>query len=153
MKFFLLALLVSAPALAATSGTLLLKGVVPAKLDITVAPTALASNLPLDVTQNNGHVANLTAKWNTINGARVTVTSANGGQLRHTSVANSAIPYTLQAQGIGSFSLSSPHSYDAAVSGPQSHTRAIGINYTGVPHDQLAQGDYTDTVTFTISAL
>ena len=153
MKFILLALLVSAPALAATTGTLLLKGVVPQKLDIIVTPTTLATNLPLDVTQANSKVADLTAKWNTINGARVVVSSANAGQLKHTSVTSSVISYTLQAPFVGTMNLSTPQTYDAPIAGPQNATQALGINYTGVPHEQLVEGNYTDTITFTISAL
>lgn len=153
MKTLLLALLVTGPVWAATTDTLLLKGTVPAVLDIDVVPTTLASTLPLDTTQINGHVADVTTKWNTVSGARVVVSSANGGQLRHASVTTSVINYTLQAPGVAAFSLATPQTFDAPVAGPQNITQALGINYTGVPYDLLVEGDYTDTVTFTISAI
>jgi len=153
MKNLFLALLLTSPVWAATTDTLLLKGTVPAVVDIDVVPTTLATTLPLDTTQVNGHVADVVTKWNTLNGARIVVSSANGGQLRHASVTTSVINYTLQAPGVPAFSLASPQTFDDPVSGPQNIIQALGINYTGVPYDLLVEGDYTDTVTFTISAL
>lgn len=153
MKLLLLALLVSSSAFAATSATLLLKGNVPRVLDIVVTPTTLASNLPLDTTQVNAQVATVTTKWNTVNGARVTVSSANAGQLKHSSVSTSLIPYTLNTAGTGTFSLASPQTFDAPIAGPQNVSVALNINYIGTASDALVEGDYSDTVTFTISAL
>lgn len=153
MKTLLFALLFTTQAFAATSGTLLLKGAVPAVLELIVTPTPLATTLPLNTTQNQAHVADLTVRWNTVAGARISVSSANAGQLRHTTVTSSVIAYTLHSPDVGTFSVATPQSYDAAVAGPQDITRAININYTGVPYDQLVEGDYTDTLTFTISAL
>ncbi len=153
MKKLLLALLVASPVWAATTDTLLLKGTVPAVLDIDVVPTTLATTLPLDTTQINGYVADVNVKWNTVSGAKVVITSANGGQLRHSSVATSVINYTLQTPSAGTFALTSPQTFSAPIAGPQNITEALGINYTGVPYDLLVEGDYTDTVTFTISAI
>lgn len=153
MKFFALAaLMVAAPVFAATTGTLLLKGTVPAVLSITVTPTTLATNLPLDTTQSNGHVADINAKWNTLNGARVSVSSANAGTLVHDSV-SSSMAYTLTVPGVGTFSVATPQSFDAAIAGPQNQNAALGINYTGVPHENLVEGNYSDTLTFTITSL
>lgn len=153
MKLLLLAVLVAAPAFAATTDTLFLKGVVPAILSIDVTPTTLATTLPLETSQVNGHVADVVANWNTLNGARITITSANGGQLQHTSVPSSSVPYTLQGPGTGAISVATPVVYDVALVGPQGVSAPLGINYTGVPLASLVEGDYTDTLTFTISAL
>jgi len=152
-KFILLALIVSAPTMAATTGTLLLKGVVPQILDITVTPTALATTLPLQTTQNQAQVATVATKWNAINGARVTVSSANGGQLRHATITTSVVPYTLHAPAAGTFSLATPQQFDAPIAGPQNASQPLNINYTGVPLENLVEGNYSDTITFTISAL
>lgn len=154
MKTLLIALLVSTHAFAATTDTLLLKGNVPRVLSIDVTPTTLASTLPLDTTQSNGHVADVNVKWNTVAGARIVISSANAGQLKHNTVTSSVISYTLQsALAGGTINLATPQTFDAGVAGPQNITEALGINYTGVPFDQLVQGNYTDTITFTISAL
>ena len=154
MKFIaLIALMVAAPAFAATTGTLLLKGTVPAVLSITVTPTTLAANLPLDTTQSNGHVADINARWNTLNGARVSVSSANAGTLVHDSISSSSMAYTLTVPGVGTFSVATPQSFDAAIAGPQNQNAALGINYTGVPHENLVEGNYSDTLTFTITSL
>jgi|GEM_PF-5450520 len=153
MKSLILALLVASPVWAATIDTLLLKATVPAVLDIDVVPTTLATTLPLETTQINGYVADVNMKWNTVAGAKVVVSSANGGQLRHSTVATSVVNYTLQTPSAGTFSLTAPQTFNTPVAGPQNMTEPLGINYTGVPYDLLVEGEYSDTVTFTISAI
>ena len=49
-------ILLSLQSIAATSGTLILKGTVPAVLELVVNPETLAMNLPLDMTQTNSLV-------------------------------------------------------------------------------------------------
>ena len=69
----------------------------------------------------------------------------------HESVTSSFINYALTYDGSSvdlvngdEFVFSSASAVDA--------NKDIDISYTGVAHENLIQGDYTDTVTFTISA-
>ena len=137
--------------MAATTGNLILSGTVPALLSIEVSPEALASSLPLDTTQTDAKVATVNEKSNSNTGYKVNISSANAGSLVHESVTSSFINYALTYDGSSvdlvngdEFVFSSASAVDA--------NKDIDISYTGVAHENLIQGDYTDTVTFTISA-
>ena len=138
-------------AFGATTGNLLLKGTVPALLSITVTPEALASALPLDTTQTDSKVASINEKSNSNTGYQVAISSSNQGKLVHESVASSFLNYSLKYNG-SSVDLANGDSFTYATAASVDADRDVEISYTGVPHESLVQGNYTDTVTFTISA-
>lgn len=148
---FAIALATSLSAQAATTGNLLLKGTVPPLLSIVVTPEALASALPLDTTQTDTKVATINEKSNSNTGYQVAVSSANQGKLVHESVASSFINYSLKYNG-NSVDLNAGQTYTYPSSASVNANRDVEISYTGVPHEDLVQGEYSDTVTFTISA-
>lgn len=142
--------LTSLSSIAATSGTLLLKGSVAPKLSIEVTPEAIASTLPLDISQTDTKVASVREKSNSNSGYKVTISSSNLGSLKRDS-GSELFAYTLKYDG-AALNLASPveqiHSSPASVN----VSKDVTISYTGVPAEEMVAGDYTDIVTFSISA-
>lgn len=143
--------LTSIAAQGATTGNLILKGTVPSILSILVTPETLASSLPLDTTQADAKVATINEKSNSNTGYQVDITSANQGKLVHESETSSSIVYTLKYNG-NAVDLASGDNFSYATAASVDADRDVLISYTGVDHEDLIQGDYGDTVTFTISA-
>lgn len=152
-KLFTIAIatLTLSSAFAATTGTLLLRGTVPRLLEITVNPQAIASTLPLDTTQANTLVAVVNEKANSNTGYQVSVSSANQGKLVHESVGTSVLNYSLRYNG-NAVNLATGQTFTYAGAGANNNNRNVDISYTGIAHDLLIEGDYSDTVTFTIAA-
>jgi hypothetical protein len=147
----LVGLLTASSVFAATSGTLLLKGSVPAVLSITVSPETLASTLPLDATLVDSKVATVNEASNSNTGYQVSISSANQGQLVHESVVSSSINYSLKYDG-SAVNLATGESFAFSTAASVNINKDLNISYTGVSHENLIQGDYADTVTLTISA-
>lgn len=149
MKKTLLALTLSMSfsALAGTSATLLLKGSIPALLNIAVTPELNASALDLTVTQSNSKVATVQEKSNSYSGYKVSIASQNLGVLKN---GTHAFAYSLSYDG-------SPLNLSSTVTQVNSSSTAVTVNknvnisYSGVPAEQLVAGDYSDVVTFTIA--
>jgi hypothetical protein len=81
----------------------------------------------------------------------VAISSANLGKLVHESESSSSLNYTLKYNSNSvNLATGQTFTYSSAVSA--NNNRDVQISYTGVSHDLLIEGDYTDTVTFTISA-
>lgn len=135
---------------AQTTGTLLLNGNVPQILSIAVNPEPIAANLPLDETQVDTKVASVHEMSNSVSGYQVSVSSMNQGALVHESVSSSFVSYQLKYDG--SVVDLSGDTFSHPASSAVSVHRDVEISYTGVDHEQLIEGNYLDTVTFTISA-
>lgn len=138
-------------AYAATSGNLLLKGTVPELLSIAITPESIASSLPLDVTQSDTKVATVNEKSNSNTGYNVSISSTNLGKLVHSSVSSSFINYSLKYDG-SAVDLANGDSFTFSSAASVDTNKDIQISYTGMAHESLIQGVYSDTVTFTISA-
>lgn len=138
-------------AFAATSGTLLLKGIVPRLVSIVVTAETIAANLPLNTTQSNTKVAEVNEKSNSNTGYKVTIASANAGKLVHQSVASSSVNYTLRYNN-SAVNLASAQTITYSSAASVNADRNVDISYTGVPHENLIEGNYQDTITFTIAA-
>jgi hypothetical protein len=141
----------SSQVFSATTGDLILRGVVPELISISVNAQSVASSLPLDTTQSDTLVATVNEKSNSNNGYSVAITSANLGNLVHQSVTSSSIAYGLKYDG-NVVDLANGDQFDFNSSASVDATKNIQISYTGVPHESLVEGAYSDTVTFTISA-
>lgn len=144
--------LLAATSFAATTGTLLLKSTVSKIHSLEVNPTTLASTLPLNVTQNNSEVATVKIKSNSNTGFKITISSANQGKLIHQANQSSVMPYSITYDS-NAVNLVSGTVLNFPGNNPNARNDKVRISYTGVPHANLQQGDYTDTVTFTISSL
>jgi hypothetical protein len=136
---------------AATTGNLLIKGTVPALLSIAITPEPLASTLPLDTTQTDSKVATIQELSNSNSGYQVAITSSNLGKLVHESVGTSFINYSVKYDG-NSVDLANGQTFSYPAAAAVANNRDVEISYTGIDHQSLIEGDYADTVTFTISA-
>ncbi|MFG1483936.1 fimbrial protein [Halobacteriovorax sp. GFR7] len=148
---FISSLVMVSTAYAATTGTLVLKGQVPALLSISVTPEAVASALPLDTTQVDSKVATVNEVSNSNSGYTVSFSSANQGKLVHNSVASSSIDYALSYDG-NAVDLSTTDVFTFPSAASVNVDKDLAISYTGVDHQNLIQGEYADTVTLTIAA-
>lgn len=147
MKFLITLLLSITTANAATTGTLVLVGVIPKKVEITVTPKPVASSLDLETTQSNLSVATLTGKSNVSAGYKITVSSANNNKLVHTVNNTQFVNYTMNIDGSAANS-----GTQINYTGKGSFTKDVRISYTGIDGYLYDEGNYTDTVTFTITA-
>ena len=138
-------------AMAATTGSLLLKGTVPRLLEITVNAEAIAATLPLDTTQSGTLVAVINEKSNSKTGYNVSISSANQGELVHESDSSSSVAYSLTYNG-NSVDLANGETFTYSFPTGANNNRNVTISYTGVPHEDLIEGEYKDDVTFTIAA-
>ena len=151
--------LASIPAVAATSGSILLSGNVPAILEITVTPEPGITNLPITTTQSDLLVATVVERSNKHAGYTVTLQSSNmvaGGLASPTfksAGTSDSLPYSIKYGGVPvTFS-----SGTAVVSDVASRTDAAGtskgltISFDGANYF-LDEATYSDTLTLTIIA-
>ncbi len=156
MKFITLAVLASLSfsAFSATSDDLNLKGKVPKKVSIKVHPTSLANSLNLQDSPADELVATVDENSNSNSGYKISAQSINGSKLVNSAVGAVPVSYTLSYDG-------SPIVFPAsgavvvktvATSGVYNDVSDVGITYVGADHATRVEGDYTDTITFTIAA-
>ncbi|MFP4151270.1 MAG: hypothetical protein ACLFR8_00470 [Alkalispirochaeta sp.] len=125
------------------SASLFLSGIVGDYVEISVAPTAAATNLLLNIAQASPvEVATVTETSNSA--YTVTATSVNGFEL---SDGTNAHPYTMYYAGTAITA-----SGDEVSSGASANNvnRSVGVTYNSA--GTLPAGTYTDTVTFEINA-
>lgn len=137
--------------IAATTATLNLKGTIDEKMSIEVANDTLALDLDLTTTASDLKIAEVIEKSNRKAGYKVAISSANNGVLKNGT--DDEVAYTLK---YGSTSLVLDGSDEIVYANQRAlgagETRDIKISYTGQAEEELVSGDYTDTVTFVISA-
>lgn len=152
-SLLLLTLLLSQLSYGATTGTLLLQGIVLPKLSIVVTPETVASSLDLETTQTNLKVAEVREKSNVVLGHKVTITSANLSNLKRVS-GTEVFSYTLKynSNNVNLSTVSGQtFSYPATLT-PVNVVRELRVAYTGVANEDMVEGTYTDTVTLTIAS-
>lgn len=153
MKTYLIVLLVlvSSSALAATTGTLTLSGIVPAVTSIIITPAGISSALDVSTAQTALNVATVTEDSNATNGYSVTVSSVNAGKLKNgtnliTYIAKyNAVSFVLQATPV-------TVTTQGAQTSVISVNKPVTIGYAATPFASVMQGTYSDTLTFTIIA-
>jgi hypothetical protein len=155
MKKFLTVLALTtltSTAFAGTSATLVLSGSVPKKLDISLDTSAVT--LDLTVNKNNFKIATVTEKSNSNTGYKVTIASANNGNLKRVG-GTQTFPYSLK---YGSTNLTSQNTLagDTVVgsTSPGLHNvqKDIFISYSGLAAESMVEGSYEDTINLTIAA-
>lgn len=144
----LITLTLSFSTLAATQGTLFLRGVVPQLLSVEVTPESTAQNLDLSTSQINLKVAEVREKSNSATGYKVLISSMNGGKLLN---GTDEFPYSIRYAGVSQVLTNSDYEI-RNVSSRGVTDSDVEISYTGVAPELLTAGDYTDTITFTIQA-
>ena len=148
----LVAVLLSAPAIAATTGSITISGTVPAATAIVVTGSTGYNNLDLAATATNLQVATVNETNNTTNGYTVTVASTNAGQLKNGTLGS--VTYTAKYNSTA-FTLSNAAAQVTnapAANAIVNVSKPLTISYTGAAAGTLMTGTYSDTLTFTIAA-
>ena len=151
MKYIIL-LLISSSIYGATTGTIILSGLIPKVVSIVVTGIAPFNTLDLTTTQANLPVANVQEQSNDTSGYQVTASSTNAGLLKNGALGS--IAYTAKYNSV-SFSLTvSPVVITNVLSSVSvvNVTKPLTISYTGTPAVSLMNGTYSDTITFSIIA-
>ncbi|AFG36419.1 hypothetical protein [Spirochaeta africana] len=101
------------------------------------------------------HIATVRERSNSTTGYQITITSANGGELQHSS-GQGSLPYTLEYGAGNQIDLTTGGSIsNSNVTPAQGLSRDVLVSHgTGdaTSGDILPEGSYQDTLTFTISA-
>lgn len=153
MKSFiaLTALAFTFSSIAATTATLNLKGTIDEKMSIEVQNDTAALDLDLTVDASGVKIAEVVEKSNRKAGYKVGISSANNGILKNGTDDEVLYSLTYDGQSLlldGSDEI--VYANERALGNGE--VRDIAISYTGEDEENLVSGDYTDTVTFTISA-
>lgn len=150
MKKLLFTLILSSNvAMAASTGTLVLEGVVPTSYNLVVTASG-NTNLNITGGETNKTVANVREISNSPNGYKIVARSANGGKLQS---ASDFTTYTLSYDGATAVSLTTANTTVKTVSSQTSVvdlTNTVRVNVTA--KSSALAGTYTDTVTFEIQA-
>jgi hypothetical protein len=144
------------PAIAATTGSLALSGTAPQVLDITVTGVSGYAALALSTDVIDQEIASVVEKSNSKTGYTVVLSSANveSDVLSLNSAATGEkLVYTLKYNRAAvSFSSGSATLTTSATKTLKAGTtKAMTISFSGADAN-LAEGTYTDTLTFTIAA-
>jgi hypothetical protein len=144
--------LVSTTSMAATTGTLLLQGIVPQKMSIVVTADTVASALDLSTSQTNLVVASVNEKSNSKTGYKVTITSANLSALKRTD-GPEVFSYTMKYNGAAvALTSIAGTTLTNSTAASVNVNKSVSISYTGVDNESMVEGTYSDTVTFSIAA-
>jgi hypothetical protein len=156
MKKFLIAtslLTLTTTSFAATSGTLILQGIVAKKVSIVVTPQAVASALVLETSQTDLKVATAVEQSNSSTGYKVTVSSANLGKLKRTD-GSEVFSYTLKYGGasVGLSTAAGSVVTNSSSASVVNVSKDMAISYTGVAAETMVEGTYADTLTVNIAS-
>ncbi|MGK5088446.1 fimbrial protein [Bdellovibrionota bacterium FG-2] len=137
---------------AATTGTITLSGAVAAATAIVVTPAAGYNALDLSTTQSNLNVATVREINNTTLGYTVKVASTNAGLLKNGTLGS--VTYTAQYNSSGFTLSATPQTVttSAPANSIVNVTKPLTVSYTGTAAENLMQGSYSDTLTFTITS-
>ena len=137
---------------AATTGTLLLQGIVAQKILVAVTPATVASALDLTTTQSDLNVGSVNVKSNSKTGYKLTITSTNLGKLKRTDGAE-VMSYTMKygSSAVG-LSTAAGTTFTNSSGSIVNINTALSISYTGVAAETMVEGTYNDTVTLNIAA-
>lgn len=151
MKNFIAALTLTAfsfSTFAATSATLELKGNIAVKMSIEI-DNPVVDDLNLVDGEDETVIAVVTEKSNRKAGYKVNISSLNGGLLKNGSL--DEIPYTLTYGGdVVGAALEVPYANLQALGNGEN--RDVAITIAPQVEEEKVSGNYTDTVTFAISA-
>ncbi len=89
---------------------------------------------------------------NSVTGYKILLSSANAGKLNHASTSD-FVSYTARYNGNAVTLSTTPQSiFNQAAAGAYNVSKNFDISYTGQTAANLVEGNYSDTLTFTIQA-
>ncbi|MBC7713946.1 MAG: fimbrial protein [Rhizobacter sp.] len=155
MKKFIAAtalLALTTSSFAATTGTLLLQGIVAQKVLVAVTAATVASALDLSATQADLKVGSVNVQSNSKTGYKLTISSANLGKLKRTDGAE-VFGYTMKYAGSAvGLSTAVGTTITNSAGSVVNVNNDINISYTGVAAETMVEGTYQDVVTLSIAA-
>jgi hypothetical protein len=146
-------LALGASAMAASSGTLTISGTVAVINDIVVTPNASATQLDIVNGETGLSVAGVAETSNNLNGYKITMASANNGQLVNGSDSAIKTAYKVGYDGASSVALTTAATTVKNVSSLSGLTTAnsdVKVDVTALP--SALAGTYSDTITVAIVA-
>lgn len=144
--------LTTTSAFSATTGSLLLQGIVAKKVAIVVTPVAVASALDLETSQVDLKVATVNEQSNSKTGYKVTISSAKLGKLQRTD-GSEVFSYTLKYNGAAvGLSTSAGTTFTTSTAASVNVNKDLAISYTGVAAESMVEGTYNDTLTLNIAS-
>jgi hypothetical protein len=144
--------LTASASFAASTGTLLLQGVVPERISLSVTPQAIASTLDLTTSQTDLVVASVNEQSNSNSGYKVTISSANLSKLKRAGGAD-VLAYTMKYNGSAvALTSAAGTTLTNAAAAAVNVNKGVSISYSGAAAELMIEGTYADTVTFTIAA-
>lgn len=138
---------------AATTGTLLLQGVVAEELAITVTAEAGASALDLSASPTALKVATVNEVSNSNTGYTISAKSTNGSLLKNGSLDQLAYQISYDGGSMVTLTTSDQTVKTQSTAGVYDYDADVDIAYTGKAAAEMVEGTYSDTVTFTIAAI
>lgn len=148
----LVSILAAGQAQAALTGNVTIQGTVAAATAITVTSVTGYNSLDLSSSQTNLLVANIREVNNTAAGYSVTLTSSNAGSLKNGSIGSLAYTATYDDVAVTLSSTPQTVTTGGASTAVVNTVKPFKISYTGTAAENLMQGSYSDTLTFTIAA-
>lgn len=147
-----LLVLTTSAAFSATTGTLILQGVVAKKVAIVVTAQSVASALDLETSQVDLKVATVNEQSNSKTGYKVTITSANLGKLKRTDGAE-VFSYTMKYAGAAvGLSTAAGTIFTNSSAAAVNINKDLAISYSGVAAETMVEGSYADVLTLNIAA-
>ncbi len=147
-------LALSTSVFAATSGTLIIQGTVADQYALVITPNAATyQSLNIVAGSTATNVASVAETANNLNGYKIKLSSANGGELRHTSDATKKTTYTLSYNGATAITPSTTATVVKTVTtlaGLTTNTSAVAVNVAA--YASAPAGTYQDTLTISIEA-
>ena len=143
--------LISATAMAATTGTLNLSGVVSTVYSIVVNGNAAATSLDIIGGESATLIASVDETSNNAGGYKIRASSANNGQLKNGSV--DQVSYQVSYDNGSNVSLSTSMAdlkSSGSLAGLVTDSSDVKITFSG--HPSAAAGTFSDTITFEIAA-
>jgi hypothetical protein len=142
----------TSPAFSATTGTLLLQGVVAKKVAIVVTAAAVASALDLETSQTDLKVATVNEQSNSKTGYKVTIASTNLGKLKRTDGAE-VFAYTLKYGGSNvGLTTAAGTTFTTSSAASVNVNKDLNVSYSGVAAESMVEGTYADTLTLNIAS-
>jgi hypothetical protein len=150
---FTAAVLLASASFAASSENLILSGTVTAINDLSITPTAEATNLDIINGETGRKVADVQETSNNLLGYKILMRSANASNLVHSIDGTKSTAYTISYDGSSYISLTNSDQQvkdSGALSGLTVDTSLVSVNVT--PYATAPAGTYSDTVTISIVA-
>jgi hypothetical protein len=144
--------LATTSAFAATTGTLVLQGIVAQKVSVAVTAAAVASALDLSASQTDLKVGSVNVQSNSKTGYKLTISSANSGKLKRTDGAE-VFAYSLKYAGSAvGLSTAAGTTITNSSGSVVNVNNDLNVSYTGAAAETMVEGTYQDTLTLSIAA-